>query len=606
MTDDELEDILNAEMLDVPLSDTPDGEPVVTMRIPIPNQPGWTSEDATEFARYAYQHFQHAETEVTPEEVEWWTGVIDTAKTFELIGSLVRERIAAVIAEHPLIEDKTGETPAKVLAAQQEETARWVEMYVATVMKNVEADPEFRAEVATNVATSVRAWTQMRIYAAVEAEGLQVADLSEDDYSRRFRAAVDAGAGGLAPEAMIRAVEEYSASLTADVARALAANESMRQRLIEIAELVAKLAAETPERPPRKSNRKTELPWADETLFPVANILNQGTRIVGLLVSGAADNWTTDANRNAKMAQMDGKSVGMIDLSSVGGEDEAARIIDALDPRTLKTMVAITRLIFERTKGQPINVPATVTIREVAVAAGYKPSTNRYIDPKILRRLAADLNALTKIQTFAADGPYDPKTKRAPSGWIAPLLNITAIHVEQDGFYGEKLAYEFDAMLGRPYAEAIKERYDVVQIAPAFLQLNPAEDEQAIRLAWYYLTGFRYRMTKATTASLIPIRRLCDDARLKVDTVNLSRFLGRLEGWHKRLHELGVIGDYERVDGPAANAAPRKIFAEGAYRVEPPPAILTAYKEHQARALAREQKARRAPRLPGKTAHVRG
>ncbi len=183
-------------------------------------------------------------------------------------------------------------------------------------------------------------------------------------------------------------------------------------------------------------------------------------------------------------------------------------------------------------------------------------------------------------------------------------MHITAVHVSQPGFDGEVLALEFEAMLGRNWAEAIKDDFNVVQVAPGLMELDPTHDANAIRLAWYYLTEFRYRMTKGPRKEPPRIEKLLADAKIPVDRRKLTRTLDRLDGWHRRLHELQIIGRYERTP-PAAEACPwqpSRVYAEGFYGVEPPTTILAAYREQREKSLA-EARRKRAGR---RTAGVRG
>ncbi|MEK7217189.1 MAG: hypothetical protein AAB289_16520, partial [Chloroflexota bacterium] len=230
---------------------------------------------------------------------------------------------------------------------------------------------------------------------------------------------------------------------------------------------------------PRKSTRKMTLPWTGGN-FLVPNIYNHGTRVMGQLVAGAGD-WSRAQGQNALVATLDGRNlVGMIDLTY--GEDAARRVIDALRPRALKTLVAVSRLLYERTHGQPLNTSATLNVREIALATGHNPDGWRKISPEVLTAISSDLRALSQIMTYAADGEFDPKHRRHPSGWIAPLLQITAVHVAHPLADGDTSVYEFDAMLGRNWVQAMKERFGVVQIPPGFMQLN----DQETLLAWWY------------------------------------------------------------------------------------------------------------------------
>ena len=197
---------------------------------------------------------------------------------------------------------------------------------------------------------------------------------------------------------------------------------------------------------PRRSNRKIQALSFPNGLLPVPNILNHGTRHLGQMLSGGAE-WTTDPEHQAMLATINGRTVGMIEFG-IGGEDEAGRIIDALGPRSLKCMVAISGLIYDKTRGSLVNHGATLTVGEIARAMGYKPNVARAIDTDITLRIAAELRGLTKIMTWGADRPYDKKAMRVPSGWIAPLLVILAVHVEQAGLDGTTVPIEFDAVLG--------------------------------------------------------------------------------------------------------------------------------------------------------------
>jgi hypothetical protein len=90
---------------------------------------------------------------------------------------------------------------------------------------------------------------------------------------------------------------------------------------------------------------------------------------------------------------------------------------------------------------------------------GYTASKDRAIDPIITQRIASDVFLLNRVVTWAADGQYERQ-----SGWIAPLIVISAVHVEQETFDGPALPYEFDAMLGRNWAAALANT-DILQVA---------------------------------------------------------------------------------------------------------------------------------------------
>jgi hypothetical protein len=110
---------------------------------------------------------------------------------------------------------------------------------------------------------------------------------------------------------------------------------------------------------------------------------------------------------------------------------------------------------------------------------GCTAGKDRAIDPLITQRIASDVFLLNRVVTWAADGPYERQKRKRQSGWIAPLIVITAVHVEQETFDGPALPYEFDAMLGRNWAAALANT-DILQVAAGFIELD---QESAIRLA---------------------------------------------------------------------------------------------------------------------------
>jgi hypothetical protein len=348
----------------------------------------------------------------------------------------------------------------------------------------------------------------------------------------------------------------------------------------------------------RKSNRKVVMPFSADSLYLIPNIQNHGTRHLGLMATGAAI-WMDGPQGGVKLAQINDATIGMIEIG-VGGDDEAGKIIEALGAVTLQAMVAISKLIFEKTKGAPVNQAVTLTIREIAAAMERKPDKSRHIDSETLRRIGEATRPLTRILTWGADGKWDTKKHAySSSGWMAPFLSITAIHAKQTTLDGDFYPYEFDAMLGRNWAEALRDRYDLIQLVPGFMKLNPSTEAQAIKLAWFYITDFRYRATKGPRKQPLGIERLCMDARIEVDKVNLSRFLTRLDGWHKRIQDLGIIGGYQRTPSPSTNWAPRQIFAEGTYQIEPPTALVSAYKDMRTKQLAVKGKRKSTAKIAG-------
>jgi hypothetical protein len=385
-----------------------------------------------------------------------------------------------------------------------------------------------------------------------------------------------------------------AASKEPDAAKRLDAFQAAAQRPAQAA----------PPPPPRGSNRKITLPYPDGSLFGMPNIQNHGVRSLARIAAGDAA-WQADpSGRGGQLAVFDGKAIGRIDFTP--GQETAERaLLDRLSPRAIKTMVATSRLIIEGTNRDPLNRGATIRVSEIARAMGYKPGAKRYLEPATLRQIAGDVYTLSKVETWAADGPYDPKTQHWQSGWVAPLIVIAAVHAAQTSMDGPPLPFEFDAMLGRNWAQALLST-DLLQIAPGLMELH---DENPIRLAWYYLTEFRYRMTKPKAGTVRKVADLCAEARIDIgQPKHRGRFLSRLEQWHAQLAEQAIIGAYTR--SPATedvehdNAwTPARIFAEGEYHVEPPTAILEAYERARQKTL-NGPKGKRGARLPRLTDHL--
>jgi hypothetical protein len=335
---------------------------------------------------------------------------------------------------------------------------------------------------------------------------------------------------------------------------------------------------------PRKSTRKVVLPreFADHQLI-MPNIQNHATRHLGQIMAGAAT-WEHDPNSKAFQARINGQTVGMIAIGSEG-VDEAARIGSVLSPRALQTMVAVTNLILQKTHGMPVNRGATIHVREIALATGHTSSGKRAIDPATLARIGADLRAMSRVMTWGADGPWNKQNHRYPSAWIAPLIVIAAVHVEQPSLHGDPVPYEFDAMLGRPWAAAVRDHFDVAQVAPGFLKLDASRDEQAIRLAWWYQTQFRYGMMYGPRSSFPSLKELTARAVLspstqgadKHETKNLRRLLDRLDGWHRKLAELEIIGSFRLLPAMPSDTPLRTLCEACWYGVAPPAAISGAY-----------------------------
>ena len=83
--------------------------------------------------------------------------------------------------------------------------------------------------------------------------------------------------------------ELQSLATTFDTLAAHATGEEMLDTAREGRTRVEAALAELELGPPHKSNRKITLPWATESLYPVPNIQNHGTRNLGIILSGGAE-----------------------------------------------------------------------------------------------------------------------------------------------------------------------------------------------------------------------------------------------------------------------------------------------------------------------------
>ena len=338
----------------------------------------------------------------------------------------------------------------------------------------------------------------------------------------------------------------------------------------------------------RPSTRKIETPWDPDTLYPTPNLQGNGTRNLGRIASGDVA-WTYDPNGAGSMLALVGESaIGRVDLSP-GREGDALKSIleHVASPRALKTIVGVSRLVWEKTERKPLNRIATVTLGELARAAGYEPGPDRNVKAEIRQRLGKELRALCAITTWASDGPYDKKTRKRPMEWVAPLLSISAVLLEQLTADEGPVPVELDVMLGRNWAAAYSAT-DLVQIAPGFMKLH---DDNVIRLGWFYQTEFRYRMTAARTTVKRTISSLCEEAVIDPgETKHRGRFLERLDKWHAELLDLNVIGAYGRTPSMGSDTTPGAAWARGMYTVRPPKSIMEAYADTRAKALARKPK----------------
>lgn len=327
---------------------------------------------------------------------------------------------------------------------------------------------------------------------------------------------------------------------------------------------------------PRRPNRKIAAPSTG--LIEMANNGNHGTRNLGLLASDRTL-WTPGPT-GGWHATIDGTLTGVIELTD---EEEFQRLAATISPRAMRTMIGVTQALYERTGHKPFNISVTFTLGEVARAAGYQADSSRHVDPETRLAIAHDLRLLTHIKTYGADGEYNAKSRRWASGWLAPLLNMTAVHLKTD-LLGETVPYEFDLMLGRNWATAMEE-YDVVQIAPGFRELR---GDNVTRLGWFYMTAFRDKMTKARSGVTRSLPALCHESGIAPGAArDRGRFLGQLHRWHKELQDNGVIGSFERRPGADTRDAPVNVWTHGEYMTAPPPAIIQAYAEQRRQALAK-------------------
>ena len=324
----------------------------------------------------------------------------------------------------------------------------------------------------------------------------------------------------------------------------------------------------------RASTRKIVPPWDSESLYPAPNVHNHGTRNLARAVSGTAL-WRNDPESRSLSALVGGEPVAMIDLSPGQEEGALRRILEqVVSPRTIKTMVAVSRLVYERTDRKPVNQGCDVTLGELARAAGYTAGDDRKVSTEIRLRIAQELRALCAVKTWATDREYNKKTRRRAGSWVAPLLIISGVHLEELEDTEGPVPTEIGVMLGRNWANAYAST-DLVQIPAGFMRLR---DDNVIRLGWYYATEFRYRMTSKRVALERSIRSLCHEAGIDPGgSAHRGRFLDRLERWHTELREKRVIGSHQRGPSIGTDLSPGEIFERGTYAVRPPDDVLDAY-----------------------------
>jgi hypothetical protein len=66
---------------------------------------------------------------------------------------------------------------------------------------------------------------------------------------------------------------------------------------------------------PHKSNRKITLPWTADSLYPVPNIQNHGTRNLGIILSGGAELRDDPEGGLGKIAVLADRTIGRIDFT---------------------------------------------------------------------------------------------------------------------------------------------------------------------------------------------------------------------------------------------------------------------------------------------------
>jgi hypothetical protein len=366
----------------------------------------------------------------------------------------------------------------------------------------------------------------------------------------------------------------------------------VRESELELAALAEELAELLPALEPkrrRKSNRKITLPSETGGLRAVPNVQNHGTRTLARILSGNVG-WLEDPS-GAMLAAIDGKTVGRVDLSESRGPEALRDLIARLDsPRTTKAMLTVSWLIYERSNHLPVDKVVRITVGELARAMGYQARANRSIKTEILENIGHDLQALAGIMTWAADGPYDKKRRGYDSGWVAPLIVLSAVHTHRDTSDGRRVPDELDIMLGKNWARAYAET-DLLQIADGLMKVH---DRNEFALGLYYQLQFRYRMTARKEGATRSIRSICEEAGIDPGgPTHRKRFLDRLESWHADLQAIGVIGHHRRSPALGTDLWPSEVFANGTYFVRPPAAIMTAY------APTRQRRA-------AKSAHPRG
>jgi hypothetical protein len=621
---------MNTDEPEQPPDDTPDtphgialqrftvqqeGEPDLTMFLPEHEVDGQPDEAVHATAGQALRLHHVAQRLIDTDRLR---SLAEPFNKPEMVDAIAKMAAGAIISQVGLAyaERQGGDTAdeATIAALNAELTeaqcAAAVERIAAHIRESWASDPSAAEHLATFIMENITAWALHEIEQDLGLPTLMA--MPEAEFQQTLnRYVFDQGLFVQVFTPLIELyVDDFSHELLEDLDLEHTSLQGLRQLLgldppPPTAEAEPAPGAASPTGPrTRATNRKIELPWPEGSLFPVPNVQNHGVRNLAHIIARDV-RWQPDpGGGRGEVAVLDGKAIGRIDFTP-SQEGAERKLLDLLGPRAIKTMVVTSRLIIEGTNRSPLNHAATLRVGEIARAMGYKVGRDRKIDPEIIRRVAGDVYMLSKVETWAADGPYDPKTKQYRSGWVAPLIAITAVHAQQLAMEGPPLPFEFDAMLGRNWAQALLDS-DLLQIAPGLMDLH---DENVIRLAWYYLTEFRYRMTKRTPGAARKIAALCAEARIDAgQPKHRGRFLERLEGWHVQLADKGVIGTYARAPTPGEvkqdNAwTPARIFAEGEYHVEPPPAILEAYQPARQHALrgapnGKQGRRRRSP-VPG-------
>jgi peptide/nickel transport system substrate-binding protein len=429
-----------------------------------PDDLAQTAQQHDELALEATQVFLAAAADVDqdPSYIDFFVDTPTSSSTIEVMAENTKHLVREVLSLDAKV------TPADAAATVPAEPTvmragrRVLDTFTDGLVDEVFSDPNVQRTIARDMAIHASTWATLAVKARATPDEL-AGGMSSEEFERRFQDVWSSD--GFINSVYWGCLDFSSRQYAATIATTVAERSNALQGRLRAAGVQAVKDIKA-----RKSNRKITQPWADGSLFPMPNIPNHGTRNLATALSGGVA-WMEGQSGTAELlAIRDGQPICRIDLTP-GTEAAERQLLDTLSPRAIKTMIAVSRLIFEKTHRAPLNRGATLSVGEVARAMGYDPGRNRTVDPETLRSIGTDLRALGRIMTFAADGPWDPKRRSRPSSWVAPLIIIKAVHTTQDGPNGTLLPYEFDAEMGRNWAEAFA-RTDLLQVAPNFIELT--------------------------------------------------------------------------------------------------------------------------------------